>query len=358
GNQGSQLLKLLDGLPLALTQASAYMQQTGTSFAQYINLYTTQWKDLMQSQEEDGIPLPEYHRSIWTTWMISFKAIRGKSAAAMDLLLLWAFLDNRDLWYGLFDNIGERDILASPIYRSSLHEIGRNEVAFNRAIRLLLNYCLADKLENLAGYVVHPVVHLWARHVQSEEQRVGFARFAVTMIGYAVPSDSEPDFWIAQKRMLRHADCCFQWVVTDSIEILRPQDRCGEERSIRDNNLEDILNALLGLGNLYRDQGKLQQAEEMYQRALQGFEKALGNEHTSTLTTVNNLGALYQIQGKMEQAEEMYQRALQGFEKALGKEHTSILTTVNNLGNLYAGQGKLEEAEKMYQRALQGYEEA
>jgi hypothetical protein len=31
----------------------------------------------------------------------------------------------------------------------------------------------------------------------------------------------------------------------------------------------------------------------MYQRALQGYEKVLGAEHTSTLDTVNNLGEIY-----------------------------------------------------------------
>jgi tetratricopeptide (TPR) repeat protein len=54
----------------------------------------------------------------------------------------------------------------------------------------------------------------------------------------------------------------------------------------------------------------------------------------------------------------MYQRALEGKEKALGREHTSTLDTVNNLGNLYSDQGKLDEAEKMYQQALEGYEKA
>ena len=31
----------------------------------------------------------------------------------------------------------------------------------------------------------------------------------------------------------------------------------------------------------------------MYERALQGREKALGPDHTATLDTVNNLGILY-----------------------------------------------------------------
>jgi hypothetical protein len=34
----------------------------------------------------------------------------------------------------------------------------------------------------------------------------------------------------------------------------------------------------------------LGEAEEMYQRVLAGYEKALGPDHISTLLTVNNLG--------------------------------------------------------------------
>ncbi|KXJ85413.1 Tetratricopeptide repeat-domain-containing protein, partial [Microdochium bolleyi] len=74
--------------------------------------------------------------------------------------------------------------------------------------------------------------------------------------------------------------------------------------------------------------------------------------------TVNNLGILYRNQGKLDEAEKMYLRALRGYEKALGPDHTSTLDTVNNLGNLYSHQGKLDEAEKMYLRALHGYERA
>ncbi|CAG8024249.1 unnamed protein product [Penicillium nalgiovense] len=73
----------------------------------------------------------------------------------------------------------------------------------------------------------------------------------------------------------------------------------------------------------------------MYQRALAGYEKALGPNHTSTLVTVNNLGNLFSDQGKLKEAEEMYQRALVGQEEALGPNHTSTLDTVNNLGVLY-----------------------
>jgi tetratricopeptide (TPR) repeat protein len=41
--------------------------------------------------------------------------------------------------------------------------------------------------------------------------------------------------------------------------------------------------ALRRLGNLYTEQGKLDEAEKMYQRALQGYKKAWGRDHIFTL---------------------------------------------------------------------------
>ena len=132
--------------------------------------------------------------------------------------------------------------------------------------------------------------------------------------------------------------------------------RCRERRRLLDRSTRRHSVTVNSLGNLYADQGKLAEAEQMYVRALQGYEKALGPKHTSTLHTVNNLGLLYAKQGKLAEAEQMYVRALQGKEEALGPKHTSTLVTVNSLGLLYADQGKLAEAEQMYVRALQGYE--
>jgi hypothetical protein len=47
----------------------------------------------------------------------------------------------------------------------------------------------------------------------------------------------------------------------------------------------------------------------MYNHALTGKEKAWGPEHTSTLDTVNNLGLLYKNQGRLDDAERMYNHA-------------------------------------------------
>jgi hypothetical protein len=49
----------------------------------------------------------------------------------------------------------------------------------------------------------------------------------------------------------------------------------------------------------------------MLQRALQGREKALGAKHASTLGTINDLGNLYRDQGRLAEAEGMLRQALQ-----------------------------------------------
>jgi tetratricopeptide (TPR) repeat protein len=162
----------------------------------------------------------------------------------------------------------------------------------------------------------------------------------VKSIALYIPVEQANRPWLTQRRLLQHAARCSHIVSNGLV----PND--------------SIAGTYFSLGYLYDKQGKLVEAEQMYQRALQGKEKAWGPEHTSTLATVNNLAVLYKTQGKLVEAEQMYQRALQGKEKAWGPEHTSTLDTVNNLAVLYKTQGKLVEAEQMYQRALQGYEKA
>jgi len=77
---------------------------------------------------------------------------------------------------------------------------------------------------------------------------------------------------------------------------------------------------LHGLGILYADQDRLSDAEAMNERALQGYEKALGPEHTSTLNTVNNLANLYTRLRRISEAR-MYVRCQGGVKAVLGAKH-------------------------------------
>jgi len=340
----------LDGLPLAIAQAAAFLQESGIELQTYIGFYEQQWKELIDLRDWADAPLQDYpDRSIWTTWAISYNAIRERHVATANLLLLWAFLDSKDLWYGLFASACSASTTTATSLLEWIGGLASNELEFTKAIQLLRNYSLVEDVKDLASYATHPVVHRWAYYFQGKDSRVQLAQLAVIVFGWAVPHNSLREYSTIQRRLLPHAQACSRWVLMDETRRSRSHDRVNMEIKVAEERFV-MLDAICRLGILYADQSKLGEAEKMYQRALQGYEKALGAEHTSTLATVNNLGLLYADQGKLGEAEKMYQRALQGYEKALGAEHMSTLVTVNNLGLLYADQGKLGEAENMYQR--------
>jgi hypothetical protein len=56
----------------------------------------------------------------------------------------------------------------------------------------------------------------------------------------------------------------------------------------------------------------------MWKRTLAGYEKALGPDHSDTLTSVGNLGVLCCDRSRFDEAEAVLKRALMRREKALG----------------------------------------
>jgi hypothetical protein len=59
----------------------------------------------------------------------------------------------------------------------------------------------------------------------------------------------------------------------------------------------------------------------------------LGLEYLDTLSSVNNLSLDLKSQGKYEEAEAIYRRALEGYKKVLGLEYLDTLTSVSNLSS-------------------------
>ncbi|KAI9810451.1 MAG: hypothetical protein M1827_006227 [Pycnora praestabilis] len=339
-----QIVHLLGGLPLALAHAGSYMQETGITVADYIASYQNTWKALFDCEM---ISLKEYpNRSVQSTWTLSYEHVKKRDPDAAKMLDLWAHLDSSDLWYELFTPILSGQIVLKDKLPEWFARTVHEKTNFTQRIRTLLNYSLVETQLGSSAYSMHPVVREWCFHTMTENKDE-VAPLAIMAVGSACPLTTEREYWLLQQRLLPHCKQILRWLQSDLQSV---QDYRGLMHSLSES--------FDNLGNLYRDQGKLKEAEKMYQQALKGYEKALGVEHTSTLNTVNNLGNLYTAQGKLKEAEEMYQQALKGKEKMLDVEHTSTLSTVNNLGSLYQNQGKLKEAEEMYQRALKGYEKA
>jgi tetratricopeptide (TPR) repeat protein len=177
-----------------------------------------------------------------------------------------------------------------------LQQIAATEISFLAAVGILLDFSLVEKNDNSDSYSMHAVVHDWIHASINTRTNDDFLQKAITTIGLAVPRQEIRDFATIQRRLLPHvAQLLLYWkFVTATPDF---------------TDTTVYLSSLHMLGDLCTDQGKLNEAEQMYQRALQGNEKTLGPEHTSTLRTVNNLGNLYKSQGKLDEAEQMYQRA-------------------------------------------------
>ena len=78
-------------------------------------------------------------------------------------------------------------------------------------------------------------------------------------------------------------------------------------------------------------------------------------DHPDTLTSVNNLAGVVQAQGRYREAETLNRRALEGWEKKLGEDHPDTLTSVYCLAHLLHTLCQYPEAAKLYQRACDGY---
>lgn len=61
---------------------------------------------------------------------------------------------------------------------------------------------------------------------------------------------------------------------------------------------------------------------------------------------------LYGEQGKYEQAESLYLRAMHIRETQLGPKHYLVASLLNNLAGVYFDQGRYTQAEPLYLRAL------
>src|SRR5260370_1350407 len=84
-----QISEELGGLPLALDQAGAYIEETQCSLSDYLKRYCTRRTTMLNRR---GNSSHDYPASVATTWSLSFEQVEMRSTAAANLLRLCAFL--------------------------------------------------------------------------------------------------------------------------------------------------------------------------------------------------------------------------------------------------------------------------
>lgn len=110
---------------------------------------------------------------------------------------------------------------------------------------------------------------------------------------------------------------------------------------------------LTGLAKSLCAQGRHDESDGLYARALIVDEKIHGVGHTNLEHDFKDIATHYLMQGKFAETEDLYGYVLEEWEKSVGPNHPAVARCLNDLGVVYCQQGKCGQAEPLYRRALE-----
>lgn len=355
----TELLDFLVDLPLAIKQASAYIDQTRITTTQYLEHCRSSDEhliELLSKDFEDRARYKDIRNPVATTWLISFRHISRDSQLAAQYLKFMSFL-------------------AEKAIPKSLLPPGNGQLKSYEAIGTLKAYAFISERAGQKSYDIHRLVGLAMRNWLAKE---GELQASVTTIiqrldeVFPFPEHENKVVWVdylphalTALEFQRHstdevAESRLLYNVAESIFLLGKYQAAEElyqqtfELRIKMLGVEhpDTLTCMSNLANVLRSRGKYEEAETMHRQVLELRTKVLNAEHTATLTSINNLARVLDCQGKYEEAETIHRQALELRTKVLGIDHLSTLNSMNNLALVLNSQGKYEEAETMHRWIL------
>ena len=360
----------VSGLPLALDQAAAYIEETPSTPAKYLKLYRTEGTALRARRGK----LATDHDSATITFSLAFAQVEKANPAAADLVRACAFLAPDAIPEEIFTSGGKE--LGEPLAQAAAKPLAWDAaVEAAGRFRLIHRNVANDTLD------IHHLVQEVLKDGMDAPTRRVWAERVVQALNEVFPR-VEFQNWPQCERLIPHAIVAGRLVEDfgrDSVAAARLLNQSGyylhdraryAEATLLHQRALAICEKALGpdhpytsaslnnLAGIYYHQGCYAEAEPLHQRALIICEKALGPNHPDTATSLNNLATVYRMQGRYAEAEPLHQRALAIFEKKLGPDHPHTATSLNNLAGLYDSQGRYGEAEPLYQRALAIREEA
>src|SRR5260370_3135521 len=111
------------------------------------------------------------------------------------------------------------------------------------------------------------------------------------------------------------------------------------------------------MGNSYRGQGRLDNAESHLRSALELYRRTKGEDSPQVAITAMNLAYVFSLRGQADAAEPLLQEALSIFRQQLSAEQTahrlSFVDTLGIIGNIKRLKGDTAPAEAFYQESLQ-----
>jgi tetratricopeptide (TPR) repeat protein len=313
-----EISRALDGLPLALDQAGAYIQEVPCTLKDYLRLHQTRRHDLLQARGSDD---KDYPASVATTWSLSFEKVHQASLAAAELLDLCAFLAP--------DAIPEEVLTRGSAHLGAiLSPVATDPVQLDLASKEALRFSLVHREADARTLTMHRLVQAVLQENVPPEMCACWKQRAVGAVNAAFPP-VEFEHWTDCERLLPHALLCAAWIEQDP-------------------TIPGAAHLLNEAGYYLGEHARYAEAEPLMEQALTIKKQQLDVEHPSTATGMNNLAEIYESQGKYQEAEPLIKQSLAIYKKQLGAEHPQTATAMNNLAGLYESQGRYEEAEPNY----------
>jgi tetratricopeptide (TPR) repeat protein len=400
--ESAKLLQILEYIPLAITQAAAFIRRNRTSLQDYLTALEKDdqnLKDYLSAEQSDDRRDGDHPSAVFRTWKLSFDQIRKQEPLSAEVLSLMALFDRRDI---------PQSLMKSP---------QDSDVDFKKAIGTLKAFNLIVQEADSTTLSMHPLVQysiqVWLEHngkkIEYEEQALQRLEsefpypehetreicgrlypHAQVVLGYKTASESsrkvrgelfrvigwydmnQGNYRVAEKNVLEalhllevvaknspgELDCrrLLGHILVDQGKYEKAEQMLKEnlkaETTLLRKNHPDTLSTMQELARALHLQGKYSEAEELSRKTLKLKEVELGEGHSTTLATMNDLALVLIDQQKYEEAKEIIQRVLKSLETVLGKEHPDTLTSMHNLASAISSQQKHEEAEEMFQEVL------
>jgi tetratricopeptide (TPR) repeat protein len=324
--QALAIVKELDGLPLAMDQAGAYIEETQCGLAGYLELYNIHSGDLLR---ERGLFAAGHPEPVAKTWVLSFQKIKQNNPAAAELLTFCAFLHPDGIPEEL---ITEGASELGPV----LGPVAEDPISFNKVIGDILKFSLIHRDMNNKTLDIHRLVQAVIRKSLNDETQNNWIGRLVRAMNRVLP-DVKFETWSQCDRLLPQAQECASYIFQKNLLLLEGARMLNQTAYY-----------------LY-DRGRYPDAEPLYQRSLEIREKILGPTHSHVAVSLNNLGLLYHHQGKYTKAEKRYLRALDIQERTLGPMHPYVAQSLTNLGGIYLSQKQFDKVRQLSHRALRIY---
>ncbi len=363
-----EISREMGGLPLALDQAGAYIEETGDALSDYLKEYQTQRTVLLQKPDELAIA---FHESAVTTFSLAFDKVKQSNAMAAELLQLCAFLHPDDIPREIITE-GATDL--GPVLQQAAARPGY----LNSAIAELRKYSLVHRDPGVGTLSIHRLVQDIIKDAMDKQTQRTWAERTVRTVNHVFP-DASFEKWQECQKYLPHAQKCSELIKDKGLTFpeasrllrqaglyLHQRAQYVQAESLLKQALDirekvepgslDEAESLNDLGELYYSQGKYVDAKQCFVETLAIRQQQMKPDAPLVAESLTNLAAIHFTQNQLAEAEQLFSQALAIFNRAFGPEHRLVAINLSNLAHIQYLRGNYREAEGLYRQALVIYE--